>query len=47
MSRLQKMVRRELKRRSAGYGHPAIEWATRNLNKALDRALRARSEAQR
>ena len=44
--RLHKIARKELARRSAGYGHPAVEAASRTLSKALDRALRARSEVE-
>jgi hypothetical protein len=41
-ARLSKIVRKEFVRRAAGYGHPAVERARRDLGRALQRALEAR-----
>lgn len=43
MSRVHARVRKELERRSQGYGHPAVEAARKALGPALQRALEAGS----
>lgn len=43
MSRVHARARKELERRSQGYGHPAVEAARKDLGPALQRALEAGS----
>jgi hypothetical protein len=43
VSKLKSRIRKELARRARGYGHPAIEFAKRDLGRALQRALAAPS----
>lgn len=40
MRRIQRRIQREFKRRTQGYGHPAIEDAQKGLGRALQRAYR-------
>lgn len=40
-AKLNKHVRREFKRRSQGYGHPAVDQAERHMGRAIQRAILA------